>query len=35
MIDLTQVKPHIVSRDLSGYITFVYGAPKTRILVSL
>ncbi len=28
-INLLEVKPHIVSRDLSGYITFIYGAPKT------
>lgn len=28
-IDLTKLKPHRVSRDLSGYITYVYGAPKT------
>lgn len=28
-INLTQLKPHVVSRDLSGYLTFIYGAPKT------
>ena len=28
-INLLNIKPHKVSRDLSGYITFVYGAPKT------
>lgn len=28
-IDLLSLKPNKVSRDLSGYITFVYGAPKT------
>ena len=28
-INLLDVKPHVVSRDLSGYITFIYGAPKT------
>ena len=22
-------KPHKVSKDLSGYITYIYGAPKT------
>ena len=27
--DLLNIKPHKVSRDLSGYITFVYGPPKT------
>ena len=27
-INLTAIKPNIVSRDLSGYITFLYGAPK-------
>ena len=28
-IDLLGIQPHKVSRDLSGYITFIYGAPKT------
>lgn len=28
-IDLLNIKPHKVSRDLSGYITYIYGAPKT------
>lgn len=28
-INLTKIKPHEVSRDLSGYITYVYGPPKT------
>lgn len=28
-INLLNLTPHKVSRDLSGYITFVYGAPKT------
>lgn len=28
-INLLNIQPHKVSRDLSGYITFVYGAPKT------
>ena len=27
-IDLLTLKPHKVSRDLSGYITYIYGAPK-------
>lgn len=27
-IDLLSIAPHKVSRDLSGYITFVYGPPK-------
>lgn len=27
-IDLLAIKPHKVSRDLSGYITYIYGAPK-------
>ena len=27
-IDLQQLKPHKISRDLSGYITYIYGAPK-------
>lgn len=26
---LLNIQPHKVSRDLSGYITFIYGAPKT------
>lgn len=28
-IDLLKLQPHKVSRDLSGYITYIYGAPKT------
>ena len=28
-INLLQIEPHKVSRDLSGYITYIYGAPKT------
>lgn len=28
-IDLLNLTPHKVSRDLSGYITYVYGRPKT------
>jgi len=28
-INLLKIQPHKVSRDLSGYITFVYGPPKT------
>ena len=28
-INLLGIQPHQVSRDLSGYITFIYGAPKT------
>lgn len=27
-INLLGIQPHKVSRDLSGYITFIYGAPK-------
>lgn len=34
-INLLNLQPHKVSRDLSGYITYIYGRPKTRILVSL
>ena len=26
--DLLNIKPHKVSRDLSGYITFLYGPAK-------
>ena len=29
-INLLELTPHKVSRDLSGYITYVYGRPKTR-----
>lgn len=28
-INLLNIKPHKVSTDLSGYITYIYGAPKT------
>lgn len=28
-INLTALTPHQVSRDLSGYITYVYGPPET------
>lgn len=28
-INLLKIQPHKVSRDLSGYITYIYGAPKT------
>lgn len=28
-MDLLSIQPHKVSRDLSGYITYIYGAPKT------
>ena len=27
-IDLLKIEPHQISRDLSGYITYIYGAPK-------
>ena len=27
--DLLNIQPHKVSKDLSGYITYIYGAPKT------
>ena len=27
-IDLLGIQPHKVSRDLSGYITFIYGPAK-------
>ena len=27
-INLLAIQPHKVSRDLSGYITYIYGAPK-------
>ena len=28
-IDLLNLEPHKVSRDLSGYITYIYGPPKS------
>lgn len=28
-INLLALQPHKVSKDLSGYITYIYGAPKT------
>lgn len=28
MINLMNLEPHKISRDLSGYITYIYGAPK-------
>jgi len=28
-INLLGLQPHKVSKDLSGYITYIYGAPKT------
>ena len=28
-MNLLNIEPHKVSRDLSGYITYIYGAPKT------
>jgi hypothetical protein len=27
-IDLMNIEPHKVSRDLSGYITYIYGEPE-------
>jgi len=27
-INLLNIQPHKVSRDLSGYITYIYGAPR-------
>ena len=32
-INLLALEPHKVSRDLSGYITYVYGAPRTWALI--
>ena len=29
MIDLQKLQPHKISRDLSGYIIYIYGAPRT------
>lgn len=30
-INLLNIQPHQVSKDLSGYITFLYGSPKTKM----
>ena len=27
-IDLLAIEPHKISRDLSGYIIYIYGMPK-------
>ena len=35
MIDLLKIQPHKVSRDLSGYITYIYGIPNTLGLQSV
>ena len=32
-INLLGIEPHKVSRDLSGYITYIYGAPKLWALI--
>lgn len=34
-INLLGIQPHKVSKDLSGYITYLYGGYKTRVLVSM
>ena len=34
-INLLDIQPHKVSKDLSGYITYLYGGYKTRVLVSM
>ena len=28
-MQILKIQPHKVSKDLSGYITYIYGAPKT------
>lgn len=28
-INLLALEPHKIARDLSGYITYIYGEPKT------
>lgn len=30
-INLKALKPHKVSRDLSGYITYIYGPPEYNL----
>lgn len=32
---LLDITPHEVSRDLRGYSVFLYGAPKSKLLLSL
>lgn len=32
-INLLNLQPNVVSRDLSGYITYIYGAPKVLGLI--
>lgn len=27
-IDLLSIEPNVVSRDLSGYVTYIFGEPK-------
>lgn len=29
MLDLKNLKPNVISRDLKGYTVAIYGAPKT------
>ena len=29
VVDIFSIEPHKVSRDLSGYITYIYGPAKT------
>lgn len=31
-INLLTLQPHKVSRDLSGYITYIYGEAKTLVI---
>lgn len=28
-IDLLAIEPNVVSRDLSGYVTYIFGEPKS------
>lgn len=30
-INLLSIQPHKVSRDLSGYITYLYGIPNANL----
>lgn len=32
--DLLSLQPHKVSRDLTGYITYIYGEPKSWVLTN-
>lgn len=35
MVNLLDITPHQVSRNMRGYSVFFYGDPKSKILLSL